>query len=225
MPFGAGRNDAYGKVAMAKHVCPFWVGYLLASPIRKLFENPRRLLAPYVREGMKVLDIGCAMGFFSLPLAEMAGSSGRVICVDVQARMLGVLEKRARKAGLCERIETRACPEQTLALDDLREQIDFALASAVVHEVPHPPRFFSELCAVIKPGGLLLVMEPKGHISKDAFERTIALAEETGFQRIHHPIATYNRAALLKKRKTHASAQNAPNHTLQRTRQGHAAEL
>ena len=207
---------------MAKHVCPFWVGYLLASPIRKLFENPRRLLAPYVREGMQVLDIGCAMGFFSLPLAEMVGSTGRVICVDVQDRMLSVLEKRARKAGFCERIKTRACPEQTLALDDLREQIDFALASAVVHEIPHPRRFFSELCAVIKPAGLLLVREPKGHVSKDAFEMTIVLAEETGFQRIQHPIGTYSRAALLKKRKTHASAENAPNQALQRT---DAAEL
>ena len=43
---------------MAKHVCPVWVGYLLASPLRKLFHNPKKILGPYVEEGMKVLDIG-----------------------------------------------------------------------------------------------------------------------------------------------------------------------
>ena len=69
---------------MAKRVCPVWIGYLLASPIRKLFQNPKKILYHYVKEGMMVLDIGCAMGFFSLPLSEMVGSKGKVICVDVQ---------------------------------------------------------------------------------------------------------------------------------------------
>jgi len=59
---------------MAEKVCPVWVGYLLASPIRKLFQNPPKILSPYVENGMKVLDIGCVMGFFSLPLARMVGS-------------------------------------------------------------------------------------------------------------------------------------------------------
>ena len=27
---------------MAEHVCPVWVGYLLASPLRKLIQNPRK---------------------------------------------------------------------------------------------------------------------------------------------------------------------------------------
>ena len=49
---------------MAEHVCPVWVGYLLASPVRKLFDNPEKVLAPYVKEGMTVLDVGSAMGFF-----------------------------------------------------------------------------------------------------------------------------------------------------------------
>ena len=52
---------------MAEDVCPVWVAYLLASPLRKLLQNPERILAPCVHEGMTVVDIGCAMGFFSLP--------------------------------------------------------------------------------------------------------------------------------------------------------------
>ena len=68
---------------MAEKVCPVWVGYLLASPLRKLFENPRKILSQYVKEGMKVLDIGCAMGFFSLPLAQMVGSNCEKLAIYI----------------------------------------------------------------------------------------------------------------------------------------------
>jgi len=34
---------------MAGKVCPFWIGYLLANPLRRLFQNPDRILGPYVK--------------------------------------------------------------------------------------------------------------------------------------------------------------------------------
>ena len=55
---------------MAHRVCPWWLGYLLASPLRRLMANPRKLLAPYVHEGMTVLEPGPGMGFFTLELAR-----------------------------------------------------------------------------------------------------------------------------------------------------------
>ena len=146
---------------MAERVCPVWVGYLLACPVRKLFQNPKKILAPYVKDGMKVLDIGCAMGFFSLPLAQMIGSNGTVICVDVQEKMIKSLEKRAQKAGLANRIETRICHHNSLCLDDLKGKIDFVFASAVVHEVPDASSFFSQTYEAIKPTGRFLVVEPR----------------------------------------------------------------
>ena len=41
-----------------------------------------------------------------LPLAELVGPGGRVICVDLQERMIRSLRKRAARAGLADRIET-----------------------------------------------------------------------------------------------------------------------
>lgn len=61
---------------MKQRVCPVWMGYLLVSPLRKLFMGPEKILGPFVRPGMKVLDIGCAMGFFSIPAAKMLGPRG-----------------------------------------------------------------------------------------------------------------------------------------------------
>ncbi len=161
---------------MADHVCPVWVGHLLASPLRKIFQNPRLILGPYVTTGMQVLDTGCAMGFFSLPLAQMVGANGKVVCVDVQAKMLRALEERALKAGLAKRIETRLCRSDTLDLNDLAGTFDFVLAFAVVHEVPRADVFYAEVSAALKPNGRILLAEPKGHVSEEAFAGTVDLA-------------------------------------------------
>jgi ubiquinone/menaquinone biosynthesis C-methylase UbiE len=73
---------------VAHRVCPWWIGYLLLSPFRRWGQNPNAVLGPYVTRGMTVLDVGCAMGFFTLDLARLVGSNGRVIAVDLQSRML-----------------------------------------------------------------------------------------------------------------------------------------
>jgi ubiquinone/menaquinone biosynthesis C-methylase UbiE len=183
---------------MAKHhVCPVWVGYLLASPTRKFFQNPKKILRPYVNEGMMVADIGCAMGFFSLPLAKMVGIGGKVICVDIQEKMIRSLEKRAGKAGLSSRIETIICNDKSLGLGDIKEKIDLALASYVVHEVPSPAGFFTEIHRALKPAGRLLVAEPKGRVSEEEFEKTVLVAEQNGFTATDRPKIRRSRAVLL----------------------------
>jgi ubiquinone/menaquinone biosynthesis C-methylase UbiE/predicted acetyltransferase len=185
---------------MARTVCPVWIGYLHASPLRKLLQNPGKMLAPYVKESMKVLDVGCAMGFFSLPLARMVGSKGKVVCVDVQKRMIESLQKRAERAGLSHRIETRVCDQNSLGLDDFAGEIDFALAAAVVHEVPDASDFFSEIYDTIAQHGKFLVVEPKGHVSERDFEMSISLAEQNGFKIIDRPQISRSRAALFERR-------------------------
>lgn len=184
---------------MAHRVCPVWVGYLLASPVRRLFENPEKLLGPYITEAMKVLDIGCAMGFFSLPLAEMVGPNGTVVCIDIQEKMIRSLQKRARKAGLSDRIQTRLCGDKSLCIDELKGQIDFALASAVVHEVPDSEVFFSQIHETIKPAGRFLLAEPRGHVSEDDFQLTVSIAEKIGFKQIERPCIRRSRVVLFEK--------------------------
>jgi 2-polyprenyl-3-methyl-5-hydroxy-6-metoxy-1,4-benzoquinol methylase len=184
---------------MADMVCPWWLGYLLANPLRRLMQDPNKILAPYVKPGMSVLDVGCAMGFFSLPMARMVGPDGRVTCVDMQRRMLGSLERRARRAGVLERIDARLCSQQGLGLDDLAGQLDFALAFAVVHEVPDPPRFLAEVATALRSSGRLLIAEPQGHVKPDAFERTLQAAEEAGLKLLDRPEVPRSRAALLQR--------------------------
>lgn len=169
------------------HVCPVWVGHILTNPLRKLWHPPQAILEPYIESHMQVLDLGCALGYFSLPMARMVGEYGKVICVDVQKRMLDKLEKRARRARLHERMHFHLCSAESLALEDFNEQIDFALAFAVLHEIPDPENVLAECFELIRPGGTLLLTEPKAHVTKQAFRETVSLVENNGFDIMKRP--------------------------------------
>jgi len=184
---------------MARLVCPPWVGYLLLNPLRKLLENPDKILGRFVREGMVVLEPGCGMGYFTLPLARMVGPKGRVVAVEIQSKMLSILERRARKPALLDRIELHQAGAEGPGVQDLSGGVDFAVALHTVHEIPDQSSFFNEVWRALKPGGKLLVVEPRGHVSQDQFEQTVAAAEEIGFEPEAVSSKVGGREALLTK--------------------------
>jgi len=185
---------------MENRACPRWFGYFLINPFRRFLENPRRMLGPLVREGMTVLEPGCGMGYFTLPLARMVGPQGKVVAVEIQPRMLAVLERRARRAHLLDRLELRLSREPGLGVEDLAGRVNFAAALHMVHEVPDPERFFREVWDCLQPGGTLLYIEPSHRVSQGQFETCVTIAETIGFQREAADQEIRGRAALLRKR-------------------------
>jgi ubiquinone/menaquinone biosynthesis C-methylase UbiE len=183
------------------HVCPWWVGYVLLIPFRRLSQNPEKILGPYVREGMTVLEVGPGMGYFTLPLARLVGGRGRIVSVDLQEKMLQSLKKRARRARLAERIETRLASETGLQIKDLSGTVDFVLAFAVVHEVPDKGLLFEEMHRAMKPTALMLLSEPTGHVSEREFNHTQAIAGEAGFQSVETLKIRRSYSVLMRKRK------------------------
>lgn len=184
---------------MAEHVCPWWIGYFLASPMRRWMQNPEDLLRPYLWSGMKILEPGPGMGFFTLPTARMIGESGRVIAVDIQSRMLSSLRRRAAKAGVAQRVETRLGKSDSLGIDDLKGAIDLVLAIAVVHEMPSAENFFRETSMALKPGGRLLLVEPAGHVKADLFVRELEFARRFGLVETDRPDVRRCLAAVFAK--------------------------
>lgn len=171
---------------MAKPVYPWWLGYLLINPLRRLKQNPEKIFKPYIKKNMNVVDVGCGMGFFSLPLAKLVGENGRVICIDLQERMIQGLKKRAAKTGLLGRIETRVCGSNSLEITDLAGGIDFFLAFGVVHEVPDSMSFMKEVHQALKKGACLLISEPAHHVSTQDFDATVEIAKRSGFEVKEH---------------------------------------
>jgi SAM-dependent methyltransferase len=158
-----------------------------ATPFRRLIQDPAPIVAPYVHAGMTVLEPGPGMGFFTLELARLVGPSGHVIAVDVQRQMVAGLRRRARRAGLLDRIDTRVVLPTSMGVDDVEGRVDFVFAFAVVHEMPEPAPFFSEAARALKPGATLLLAEPTGHVDDQGFARELVAAAQAGLAVVNHP--------------------------------------
>ena len=184
------------------HTCPWWFGYFLLAPMRRLAQRPSRILGPFVRPGMVVVEPGCGMGFFTLDLARMVGPRGRVVAIDLQQKMLAGLRRRAARAGLEGAIDIRLAQPDRLGIDDLTAQVDFVLAFYLVHELQRPDAFFGEIAVALKADGAVLVVEPPLHVSRAAFEASLAVAERSGLRLASRPRIGPNKVALLTKSAT-----------------------
>ncbi len=184
---------------MSGKICPWWLGYFLAHPLRRRVHPPGVLLRPFVTEGMTILEPGPGMGFFTLELARLVGPAGCVVAVDVQPRMLRELERRASVEGVRNRIETRRAADDGMGIGDLVGKVDFVLAFAVVHEMPSAERFFEEAATAMKTGGRLLLSEPRFEVSEREFAETLRAAAGCGLQVESRPPIRWARAAVLNK--------------------------
>ncbi len=180
-----------------EHVCPWWFGTLLASRVRKLVQDPARILAPFVKPGATVLEPGPGMGFFTVELARLVGPQGKVVAVDLQQPMLDGVRARAEQATVAGPLVLRRVEPASLGVPDLAGQVDFALLFWMLHEVPDPAHFLGELAQALKVGGRILFCEPKGHVSGQAFEKSLQLAGTVGLRVESRPSIRLSRAALL----------------------------
>ena len=181
---------------MARHLCPWWLAYTFDNPLRRIFHKPEELFAPYLTEGMTAVDLGCGMGYFAIGMAKLVGETGKILAVDVQEKMLDTLMKRARKAGVANRITTFLCDENSIGI---HTEVDFALAFWMVHETPDQSGFLRQVHAGLKKSGKLLIAEPKGHVTGAEFKKTVAIAQKSGFTRIDSPIISLSHAAVFKR--------------------------
>ena len=102
-----GRSTYLGReVAHTMH----WTGAAwLLRATREQEENGvllRRWLD--VQPGQAVADLGCGNGYHTLPLAETVGAKGTVYAVELQPKLLEMLQLRAKPRGL-ENIRYVAC--------------------------------------------------------------------------------------------------------------------
>ncbi|MCX6121516.1 MAG: class I SAM-dependent methyltransferase [Ignavibacteriales bacterium] len=177
-------------------VCPVELANSLDNKIRGWLQNPRKILAPYMKEGMTVLDIGCGPGFFSIEMAKMIGKSGKVISADLQDGMLQKLGNKIKGTELEERIKLVKCDKDKI---NISEKVDFILTFYMVHEVPDKNSFFKQLKNILNEKGQFLIVEPKlFHVSQKEFELTIKLAENNGFKIYQGPKLPLSWSALLK---------------------------
>jgi ubiquinone/menaquinone biosynthesis C-methylase UbiE len=164
--------------------------------LRKIIHDPVKILGPYVQQGDTAIDIGPGMGYFTIPLAEIVGSSGHVIAIDIQQKMLSALMARAKKKSAADRIKTHLAGPDSIGFN---EKANFILAFWMMHEVPDRRQLLNELFAVLKDNGLFLLVEPIFHVGSANFEETVNLAIRAGFTLCARPEIIFSRAVLFSK--------------------------
>lgn len=120
-----------------------------------------------VQKGMKILDVGCGTGNFSIKLARMGCE---VVAIDISKEMLKVAESKAKKENLD--IEFHNMDVYNLEFED--NYFDGVISVTAFEFINDPKKAMEEMFRVLKTNGNLLI----GTISKDSQWGEMYLSKE-----------------------------------------------
>ena len=124
--------------------------------LRKIFHDDTlraRAIAHLAPVGWSVVDVGTGTGILAGELAQLGL---RVIAVDHSPRMLEAARANLERQGL-ERVELRGGEANALPLANA--EVDAAFAHMVLHYLPSPGEALREMARVVRPGGVVVVVD------------------------------------------------------------------
>jgi ubiquinone/menaquinone biosynthesis C-methylase UbiE len=135
---------------------------------RERFRKPTDFVSTLgIEEGHKVLDYGCGIGSYTIPLARLVGETGRVYALDIHPIAIERVEKRALKSGFMN-VETIQSDLKT-GLPD--EHLDFALLIDVYTWVDDKIGLLKEIHRILRPDGKLVFLID--HVSPEGCKTTV----------------------------------------------------
>jgi ubiquinone/menaquinone biosynthesis C-methylase UbiE len=147
-------------------------------------DNPerRKILPPEItleklqlQTGDIVADVGCGIGYFSIPAAVIVGEMGKVYAMDISDEMLREVQERAREKNVAN-IEMIKTFENSLIVAD--ESITYVFICNVLHETENISSFLEEVKRILVGEGKVAIidwMKKESHIGPPMDHR---IAEE-----------------------------------------------
>jgi ubiquinone/menaquinone biosynthesis C-methylase UbiE len=129
---------------------------LLEGPDRDAWQRPDQIMDHLgIAEGSVVADLGAGGGWFTMRLAHRVGPNGRVYAQDIQAEMIGAIERRVEREGL-KNVET----VRGTSLDpNLPKPVDVVLMVDTYYELDDPQTLLRHVRQSLKPGGRVGIVE------------------------------------------------------------------
>ena len=129
----------------------------LDSPKRREMLPTRTVLNKIgLNEGARLADIGCGIGYFSIPAADVIGPQGIVFALDVSKEMIEELDKKIEENGI-ENIRTVITDKYNFKLKD--NSVSYAFICTVLHEIEDGMAFINETKRILALGGKIAVVE------------------------------------------------------------------
>ena len=155
-PLNSKKPDVYmgRQIAFTMHASA--ANWLLRSNREKEESTEDMIKALELKKGMTVADIGCGNGYHSLVMAELVGDVGKVLCVDIQSKMLQRLNERAQKAGV-KNVQTILGEYEDPKLPD--NKVDLILLVDAYHEFTQPVKMLQKMRASLTEKGVIVLVE------------------------------------------------------------------
>ena len=136
---------------------------IAAGPYRGRVQPPRMIVdALQCRPGMKIVEIGCGSGFYTVTVAKAIQPDGIVYAVDIQEGMLEKLKHRMESEGIQNITPILADAEGKIPLDD--GSADAVFSIAVIPEIPDPVITLKEIGRLMSRDGVFVdsevIMDP-----------------------------------------------------------------
>ena len=125
-----------------------------------------------VHPGARVLDVAGGTGDLTARLVPRVGSEGSVVLVDVNRSMLERGRTRLIDGGFAGNVHYARCDAERLPFPD--RCFDRVLIGFGLRNVTHKDRALAEMYRVLRPAGMLLVLE-FSHLIIPALERAYDL--------------------------------------------------
>ena len=125
-----------------------------------------------VRPGARVLDLAGGTGDLTARLAPRVGAHGSVVIADVNRAMLERGRTRLTDRGIVDNVRYVRCDAECLPFPD--RSFDRVMIGFGLRNVTHQERALEEMYRVLRPAGMLLVLE-FSHLTVPALERAYDL--------------------------------------------------
>ena len=104
-----------------------------------------------------ILDIGTGTARIPIVMEQIATKAVRILGIDLSSEMLKVAEKNVSDAGLGDRITLRVVDAKKLPFGV--GEFDMVISNSLVHHIPEPGVFFSEVARVVNPSGSIFIRD------------------------------------------------------------------
>ena len=150
-----------------------WVASLLDAEERLGDKTPEELLlAAGLRQGQTVVDYGCGPGFLTFPAAQIVGTAGKVYAIDIEQRMIDLIELKAEEMGLTNVSAVLADGKRAPLPQEIADLVICALVLHYPDDVAGRFELAKDLSRLLRPQGRALVIARTPQPDEESSGRT-----------------------------------------------------